>query len=103
METKWCQLKLLVTGASGLFGSKLAELAIARNFEVYSGYSRDKPACGTPIQFDVSSKKQVEEAFGEVNMVADNGATNYYRVDWFTPDGLRTWGDGRTFILRIKG
>ena len=22
----------------------------------------------------------------------------YFRVDWFTPDGLSTWGDGRTFI-----
>ena len=28
---------------------------------------------------------------------------NYYRVDWFTPDGLRTWGDGRTFILGTEG
>jgi hypothetical protein len=25
------------------------------------------------------------------------------RVDWFTPDGLGTWGDGRTFILGTKG
>ena len=27
----------------------------------------------------------------------------YMRVDWFTPDGLSTWGDGRTFILGTKG
>ena len=33
----------------------------------------------------------------------DNGATNYIRVDWLTPDGLSTWGDGRTFILGTKG
>ncbi len=43
------------------------------------------------------------EDFGEVNLVADNGATNYFRVDWFTPNGLRTWGDGRTFILGTEG
>ncbi|HDP98439.1 MAG TPA: Gfo/Idh/MocA family oxidoreductase [bacterium] len=43
------------------------------------------------------------EDFGEVNLVADNGAGNYFRVDWFTPDGLRIWGDGRTFILGTKG
>jgi dTDP-4-dehydrorhamnose reductase len=67
METKWCQLKLLVTGASGLYGSKLAELATARDFEVYSGYSRDQPACGVPIQFDVSDKNQVAEVFKKVN------------------------------------
>ncbi len=43
------------------------------------------------------------EDFGEANLVADNGATNYFRVDWFTPDGLRTWGDGRTFVLGTEG
>jgi hypothetical protein len=25
------------------------------------------------------------------------------RVDWFTPDGLPTWGDGRLFILGTTG
>ena len=41
--------------------------------------------------------------FGDATLVADNGATNYFRVDWFTPDGLRTWGDGRMFILGTEG
>ncbi len=41
--------------------------------------------------------------FGDATLVADNGATNYFRVDWFTPAGLRTWGDGRTFILGTEG
>ena len=41
--------------------------------------------------------------FGDCNLVADNGATGYFRVDWFTPDGLSTWGDGRTFILGTEG
>lgn len=43
------------------------------------------------------------EDFGEAMLLADNGATNYFRVDWFTPDGLRTWGDGRTLILGTEG
>ena len=43
------------------------------------------------------------EDWGEANLVADNGATNYVRVDWLNPDGLRTWGDGRTFILGTAG
>jgi hypothetical protein len=32
-----------------------------------------------------------------------NGTSNYIRVDWFTPDGLGTWGDGRTVILGTTG
>ena len=43
------------------------------------------------------------EDFGEASLVADNGATNYIRVDWFTPDGLPTWGDGRTVITGTEG
>ncbi len=43
------------------------------------------------------------EDYGHANLVADNGATNYFRVDWHTPDGLRTWGDGRTVILGTEG
>ena len=30
-------------------------------------------------------------------------ATGYIRVDWFTPDGLNTWGDGRLFIVGTDG
>jgi len=41
--------------------------------------------------------------FGDATLTADNGATNYFRVDWFTPNGLRTWGDGRLFIMGTKG
>lgn len=43
------------------------------------------------------------EDWGEANLIADNGATSYTRVDWLNPDGLRTWGDGRTFILGTEG
>lgn len=43
------------------------------------------------------------EDFGEATLVADNGAGNYFRVDWFTPDGLSTWGDGRAVILGTEG
>ncbi|HVU32414.1 MAG TPA: Gfo/Idh/MocA family oxidoreductase [Opitutaceae bacterium] len=43
------------------------------------------------------------EDFGEASLLGDNGASNYVRVDWFTPAGLRTWGDGRTVILGTKG
>ncbi len=41
--------------------------------------------------------------FGDAVLVGGSGATQYFRVDWFTPDGLRTWGDGRTVILGTDG
>ena len=41
--------------------------------------------------------------FGDATLIGNNGATGYFRVDWFTPDGLRSWGDGRTFILGTDG
>lgn len=43
------------------------------------------------------------EDFGDCAITGKNGSTNYFRVDWFNPDGLRTWGDGRTFILGTEG
>ncbi len=43
------------------------------------------------------------EDFGEASLTTNTGASFYCRVDWFNPDGLPTWGDGRTFILGTKG
>lgn len=43
------------------------------------------------------------EDFGDATYVGDNNATGYCRVDWFTPNGLSTWGDGRTTILGTEG
>ncbi len=60
-------MKLLITGASGLYGSKLAKIAAARSYEVHSGYSRDQPAYGASIQFDVSDKNRVEEVLQKVD------------------------------------
>ena len=42
------------------------------------------------------------EDFGDV-MLRGNGGTGYIRVDWFTPDGLNSWGDGRLTILGTDG
>ena len=42
------------------------------------------------------------EDFGEA-IVSGNGGEGYMRVDWFTPDGLPTWGDGRFTILGTEG
>ena len=42
------------------------------------------------------------EDFGDTVLRGDHG-TGYIRVDWFTPDGLSTWGDGRLTILGTDG
>jgi predicted dehydrogenase len=42
------------------------------------------------------------EDFGDA-MVRGDGGSGYIRVDWFTPDGLNTWGDGRLTILGTDG
>jgi predicted dehydrogenase len=40
--------------------------------------------------------------YGEITLMGDGGH-GYLRLDWFTPDGLPTWGDGRLFILGTEG
>lgn len=42
------------------------------------------------------------EDFGDAT-VRGNGGSGYFRVDWFTPKGLNTWGDGRLTILGTDG
>ena len=40
--------------------------------------------------------------FGEVTLRGERGH-GYVRVDWFTPDAMPTWGDGRLFLLGTEG
>ena len=40
--------------------------------------------------------------FGDM-MLRGNRGLGYVRLDWFTPDGLGTWGDGRLFVLGTEG
>jgi predicted dehydrogenase len=40
--------------------------------------------------------------FGEISLRSPQG-TGYIRVDWYTPDALPTWGDGRLTILGTEG
>jgi len=42
------------------------------------------------------------EDFGDL-MLRGDGGTGYIRVDWFTPDGLDSWGDGRLFVIGSDG
>ena len=42
------------------------------------------------------------EDYGEI-LLHGEAASGFIRVDWFTPDGLKAWGDGRLFLLGTEG
>lgn len=41
--------------------------------------------------------------FGDAMLTADNGITGYVRIDWLSPSGIKTWGDGKVVIIGDKG
>jgi dTDP-4-dehydrorhamnose reductase len=59
-------LKLLITGASGLYGSKLAQLGVEKGYEVYSTDVQEMKVCGNFVKMDISNKIVVEETFKQV-------------------------------------
>ncbi len=71
-------------------------------FLTYSGATSAKVVHSAVANYHHQQWPEFED-WGEASLVADNGATNYVRVDWLNPQGLRTWGDGRTFILGTEG
>lgn len=71
-------------------------------FLYYSGAKDAKVLHSKVANYKHKQYPELED-FGDATLVADNGATNYFRVDWLTPDGLGTWGDGRTIILGTDG
>ncbi len=84
-------MKLLVTGASGLFGSKLAETALSTKLDVYSGFSRDTVLFGVPVKFDVSDKSQVDSAFATVKPEVVVHAASLTDVDKCELDHSLAW------------
>jgi hypothetical protein len=36
-------------------------------------------------------------------MTMNTGVSCYCRIDWFTPNAARAWGDGRLFVLGTEG
>lgn len=49
-----------------------------------------------------NSKNPGLQDIGDIHLRAPH-TTGYIRVDWFTPGGLPTWGDGRLTILGTDG
>ncbi|MEO6003731.1 MAG: Gfo/Idh/MocA family oxidoreductase [Opitutus sp.] len=86
------------------FGGILCDIG-SHQFEQFLAYSgaTDATVSQAVIANFANKDKPEFEDYGEANLIGNNGAMNYVRVDWFTPDGLSNWGDGRTFILGTKG
>ena len=86
------------------YGGILCDIG-SHQFEQFLTYTGATDATVTQAavgNFANPDKPEFED-FGEASLLGDNGTSNYIRVDWFTPDGLSTWGDGRTVILGTKG
>ncbi len=86
------------------YGGILCDIG-SHQFEQFLHYSGASTATVTQAavgNFANPDKPEFED-FGEASLLGDNGTSNYVRVDWFTPNGLSTWGDGRTVILGTKG
>jgi predicted dehydrogenase len=86
------------------YGGILCDIG-SHQIEQFLFYTGASDASVTSARVANYANKQYPELedFGDASLVADNGATSYFRVDWLTPNGLRTWGDGRTIILGTDG
>ncbi|MBD0379322.1 Gfo/Idh/MocA family protein [Paenibacillus sedimenti] len=71
-------------------------------FLFYAGCKDAKVASSKVANYHNKDYPELED-YGDATLIGDNGATNYFRVDWLTPNGLGTWGDGRTIILGTEG
>lgn len=74
----------------------------AEQFLTYSGNHDAEVIMARADNFANPQTPELED-FGEFSLKGTNDCSGYFRMDWFTPNGLRTWGDGRTTILGTKG
>ena len=85
------------------YGGILADIAShqADQFLFYTGSTEAEVVCSQVANYTRPQYPELEE-FGEV-ILRGNGGTGYIRVDWYTPQGLGVWGDGRLTILGTDG
>jgi predicted dehydrogenase len=70
-------------------------------FLFFTGSTRAEVLASQVANYKYPQYPELED-FGNA-LLGGDGGTGYLRVDWFTPDGLETWGDGRLFILGTEG
>lgn len=88
---------------TGRYGGILIDIASHQidQFLFYTGSSRGEVIASSVGNYGNPDDPGLQD-FGQVMLKSDR-ATGYIRVDWFTPDALPTWGDGRLTILGTEG
>jgi predicted dehydrogenase len=84
-------------------GGILGDLATHQidQFLIVTGCQQAEIVSAQVANYSHPEKSEFED-FGDLLLRAP-AATGYARVDWYTPAGLGTWGDGRLFILGSEG
>jgi len=85
------------------YGGILTDIAShqADQFLFFTGSTQAEVAAAQVANYKFPEYPELED-FGEMLLRGDGG-TGYVRVDWYTPDGLPVWGDGRLTILGTEG
>jgi predicted dehydrogenase len=85
------------------FGGIIVDIASHQvdQFLFYTGSTTGEVVASSVGNFGMPEKPDFQD-FGEVLLRSDK-ASGYVRVDWFTPEALPTWGDGRLTILGTEG
>jgi predicted dehydrogenase len=86
------------------FGGILCDIAShqADQFLYFTGSTRAEVVAAQVGNVHYQRQYPDFEDFGDMLLRGDGGS-GYVRVDWFTPDGLATWGDGRLTVLGTDG
>ncbi|SUW62265.1 putative oxidoreductase [Buttiauxella agrestis] len=86
------------------FGGILCDIGSHQieQFLFYTGNSEAQVVAAQTNNFAHPQHPEFED-FGDAMLKGENGASGYFRCDWFTPAGLSTWGDGRLTLLGTDG
>jgi len=85
------------------YGGILADIGShqADQFLFFSGSTEAEIVCSQVANYKYPQFPELED-FGEM-ILRSPSASGYIRLDWYTPEGLGVWGDGRLFILGTEG
>lgn len=86
------------------FGGILCDIGSHQieQFLYYTGNSEAHVVAAQTNNFAHPQYPEFED-FGDAMLKGENGASGYFRCDWFTPTGLSSWGDGRLTLLGTDG